>query len=78
MNRLEDKIILSSEERAVVNQMKKLGRRVGNILGKGDHKHRGTVARASTHVLGQDSEPEWLECRGKESLGQEGAGAVVI
>lgn len=63
-----DNIILGSEGKAVVKQMKKLGSRLRkNILGKGDHKCKGSVAGASMCVLGNDSRLARPECRGKES-----------
>lgn len=53
--------------------MKKFSSKVGNIQGRGDHKCKGSVAGASMHVSGNDSELEWLECR-EESLEQGEAG----
>lgn len=70
-----DNIILGSEGKAVVTQMKKLGSRLGkNRLGRGDHKREGSVAGASTRVLGSDSELAWPGCRDKERPEQEEAG----
>lgn len=71
------KVILGSEGKVVVNQMKKLGNKGGkNILGRGDCKCKGSVAGASIPVLGSDSGPEWLERREKESLGLEETGSL--
>lgn len=50
--------------------MKKLGSRgEENILGGRDHRCKGPVAGASMCVLGNDSGPEWLECRGETRVG---------
>lgn len=72
-----DNIILGSEGKAVIKQMKKLGSRLGkNILGRGDHKCKGAVAGASMRVLRNDSGLAWLECR-EENLEQEEVGGLI-
>lgn len=68
-------MILSSERKVVVNQMKKLGSRLGkNILERGDYRCNGSVAGVSVRIFGNDSGLEWLERREKESLEREEAG----